>query len=937
MFCNVSTLKGKIPELQLLIEEKRPHIICLQETRMSSELRINGYTEAVSKSRTNECKAGRGSKILVKSNLTFSLVKTMQCEFSELVGVAIILPKQKPVNIIGVYLSPQINSQSREKRIEVLENTLSYLQSDNPTFLVGDFNARLDIPQHLRTNPLGEELSELENIGLISVHASPAFTRYDPAGRDPSILDFTICNPKFSEMVRDTMVLEDIGSDHRPVITDIGVGKLAMTTKVTPKPNLDQADWLKYHEIAEALMVNAPAISGNKSCLDNATDFITETIRTADIEAIPRIIIKTGVGQRALPRPIVQLIQQKKRLRNRIRKNRWEIYLKPEINRLDREIKEAIRSFEDEKKKKLWESTTQKNQYGFYKLARQFMNSKNAQKTHYPIQRPDGSFATSDEDRVQIFAELYRGIYSCPQNHRGNEILDQDAEKYAQYLKNEYSQIKPRDGHDISTEVTAQQILKALGNAKRTSPGKDGIYYIHVSQLPDSALEYLAKLYSTAITCCYFPALWKKGKTILLPKPGKKHQVPRNYRPITLLSALGKTLEKLINARLVNLLEEKGILPESQSGFRKRRSTQDQLFRFTQDITEALQKNMVALATMFDVEKAYDKVWHEGLFLKLKQIQCHGVTDKSENAAKPEQFHDSTIALIHSFLVDREIVIAINQTESEPIRLKAGTPQGAILSPAIFNIWVSDIPQPEGIRTRLSQFADDIATWTTAKSMEVAQTKLQHYNNRLVSWSKKWRIQLSAAKTNVTKFHHKRLRKNLNPGQTVNGIRIPAKDEVLFLGMMLDKGMTFKKQEQKIVTELNRRVKLFAGITGSAAKPLAPTSICIKILQSMIIPTTTYGCAAMCIRGEKGYKKQDILLRKAARLAIHAPRSTRNDYLTRETGLEESKLLTIRLAKQYLLSDKRCISIKEKVRTASSVQQNNQERTTTTPLNVILG
>lgn len=919
MFNNVSTLKNKITELQLLVDEVKPDVICLQETRTPNELKLDGYIETGSIRPSKERHGARGSKVLIKTNLAHSPVKTNLSEGLEQLQLDIILPGQKPVCIVGVYMSPRINSECKAKRQQTIAKLLSQLKSNNPTFLVGDFNARMNIAQHARTNPLGEDLTDLEKTGQISTFLPSTFTRYDPAGRDPSILDFTISDPRFANMVHGTETVGDIGSDHAPIITDILIGKRPGIPIATAKPNFDRADWIQYQRIAETLMCEAPPIQGNASSIDEANKFMTRLITSADANAIPRVVAKTGPHRHTLPRPIVTLIQRKKQLRNRFRKRRWETHLKPEINRLDREIKTAIREFEDEKRRKTWEDTMQKDRHGFYKLARKYLG-KTPSRTTYPIRKPDGEFASTDLERVAIFEDLYREIYSSPAGQPGYDELSKQAEEYSMLLQNTFKHVQPRQDHDITTEVSLQEILKVLTKTKRTSPGRDGIYYIHIVNLPDPALQYLAHLYSEAIKCCYFPTTWKKGKMILLTKPGKDGHNPRNYRPITLLSALGKTLEKLINRRLVSHLEEKGILPDSQSGFRTNRSTQDQLFRLTQNVSEALQQNMVAMATMFDVEKAYDKVWHDGLLLKMRNC---GLSN-------------TTVGLVRSFLVGRDITIVINDAESTPIRLHAGTPQGAILSPTLFNIWVSDIPQPEHRRTKLSQFADDIACWTTAKNMKEAETKLQRFNNRLTAWSTKWRIQLSAAKTKVVKFHDKRIRSKTIPGQTIKGKRIPAEDEVEFLGIVFDKGLTFKKHQEKITKELKRRVHLFAAITGSTARPLAPTVICKEIFRSMIVPVTTYGCAATCIRSASRLAKQDTLLRKAARMAIHAPRSTRNDYLQREIGLETSCSLTTKLAKQYILSDRRTETIKQIVRAKRSQGPNKNERERRTPLNIIL-
>ena len=157
----------------------------------------------------------------------------------------------------------------------------------------------------------------------------------------------------------------------------------------------------------------------------------------------------------------------------------------------------------------MWESSTEKDQCGFYKIARRYLGKPQTRHT-YPIRKRDGNFASTDSERVQVFTEVYQDIYSCPQSHDGYEDLNKEAERYAKALRSTYSGVQERESHDI--------------------------------------------------------------------------QDPINYRPITCC----RPFEKLINIELVKWLEDKSIIPESQSGFRANRSTQDQLFLLSQDVSHAL-------------------------------------------------------------------------------------------------------------------------------------------------------------------------------------------------------------------------------------------------------------------------------------------------------------------------------------------------------------
>lgn len=239
---------------------------------------------------------------------------------------------------------------------------------------------------------------------------------------------------------------------------------------------------------------------------------------------------------------------------------------------------------------------------------------------------------------------------------------------------------------------------------------------------------------------------------ILLPKPNKDLTNTKSYRPLTMLPAIGKSFERVINEDLSDVLETNQKLPETQSGFRKKRSTQDPLFKIAQDGTTAKNLGQVLIATLFDIEKAFDKMWIQAAILKMRNI---GIAEH-------------TIALLQSYLTNRTIQLKINKTYSDPITLRAGTPQGGVLSPTIFGIWVGDIPKPSK-KERLSQYADDIGTWSRGRNEVTVREQLQKYNNKMTSWCRKSRISLSAAKTQVTAISKKDVQNPNSIYQVIDG------------------------------------------------------------------------------------------------------------------------------------------------------------------------
>ena len=176
----------------------------------------------------------------------------------------------------------------------------------------------------------------------------------------------------------------------------------------------------------------------------------------------------------------------------------------------------------------------------------------------------------------------------------------------------------------------------------------------------------------------------------MLHKPEKPKSEITSYRPLSLTSYLGKILEKIITNWVKDWCNENDIINKQQNGFRSKRNTNDNLFKLTHSLKQNIKKGFVTSAVFLDVEKAFDQVWHTGLLHKMKKF---GIDQ-------------NLLRWIKSFLSERSVSIKIKNTKSDFFTPKHGVPQGSPLSPILFIIYVSNIPQPEHTQTTLSQFAD---------------------------------------------------------------------------------------------------------------------------------------------------------------------------------------------------------------------------------------
>ena len=161
-------------------------------------------------------------------------------------------------------------------------------------------------------------------------------------------------------------------------------------------------------------------------------------------------------------------------------------------------------------------------------------------------------------------------------------------------------------------------IIKKLKDKK--SLGYDSINGKMIKELPPKTIRYITVLMNPILRLSYFPTQWKVAQIILIAKPGKNSESVTSYRPINLLPVLSKVCEKLIIKRLNKILAVKKIIPDHQFGFRSNHSTIEQVNRVTVEIRNAFEKNKYGTSVFLDVAQAFDKVWHDGLLLKLQRF-----------------------------------------------------------------------------------------------------------------------------------------------------------------------------------------------------------------------------------------------------------------------------------------------------------------------------
>ena len=333
-------------------------------------------------------------------------------------------------------------------------------------------------------------------------------------------------------------------------------------------------------------------------------------------------------------------------------------------------------------------------------------------------------------------------------------------------------------------------VIKSLKEG--ASPGEDGIQNEFLKALPSKAKEKLVDLVNLSIVEG-LPDAWKSASITMIPKKENKSSSPADYRPISLTSCVGKLAERIIKNRLYSFLESKNLIAKEQSGFRRKRGTADNLISITQKIQECLNRKKKACGIFFDISKAFDKVWQAGLIFKLIYL------------GTPKYL----IRFIKYFLSDRKFRVVVNKIFSIIYSIFCGVPQGSVLGPIFFKVFIGDIPLANSRNVSFSAlFADDLGSIFFFKKVDNKLIKrIRNYLQSLVDWLFKWRLKMNASKCCYTIFSGKG-RANIYLDLKLNKESIPYNPNPMFLGILFDEYLCFDKHFINLRTRALKRLNI---------------------------------------------------------------------------------------------------------------------------------
>ena len=352
--------------------------------------------------------------------------------------------------------------------------------------------------------------------------------------------------------------------------------------------------------------------------------------------------------------------------------------------------------------------------------------------------------------------------------------------------------------------VTPDEIVKIIQRLPNNkAPGMDGINSKILKVICNSISPPLAHIFNLSFTTGEVPELLKVAKVIPIYKKGERNQ-PGNYRPISLLSIFDKIMEKLMYKRLSDFLENNNILYEYQFGFRKNHSTSHAVMEVMDSIYQNWDNHDVTMGIFLDLQKAFDTVNH---YILLKKLEIYGI-------------RGIILKWFTSYLTNRRQYTVLQNYESEFECITYGVPQGSVLGPLLFLIYVNDI-QYAITNAKIKLFADDTNVFFHSKDLVKLFTLANAGMLQLYDWFKVNKLSLNVDKTCYSVFGPN-CKKDMALTLHINGKAIQNVTCCKYLGIMIDNDLKWKKHIDYVYNKLIKFVSIFYKIR---------TKVCNNILR----------------------------------------------------------------------------------------------------------
>lgn len=817
-------------QLNFLLLNRSIDIVLVCETFLNPhhKLKLNGYKIY----RNDRVSHGGGVAIAIRYGLKHTLLQNCPAVSIENISLMIYL-NNREIIFTSAYCGKYTSHFSSD--ISCLTTFFN-----GEFFIFGDFNAKHTSWNNSCCNRAGNILFQLQNDSNFFVY-HPDSPTYISSNNTLSTLDIFLSNSSLP--ILDVISLIELDSDHHPVMSSISFNSIQhFDNRIF---NFKAADWNNFKSFIDAkiaVLNDFDIDSASPDLINHTINEVIKIIIDAKRHAVP--LTTPFLNQPHISNFCKLLITHRNHLRRRCQRcdNDSRVKFKFLINGYNRLIVDCIsvdRNF-------AWNNTLSNLNTGSKKFW--FINKCIRGKFNKDI--PDlilnDCTISTNIDKANAISDSFAKSFELTINNRSS--VDSHVKRFIRNFDC-HSEINS----NTSTFTTPDEILSVISNFKTSkSPGFDQIQNVLLKKLPFNLIILLTLIFNSCFKIGFFPDAFKRAKVIPISKPGKDPKLCTSYRPISLLSCLGKIFERVISNRIRDFVSCNNILPDEQFGFRSGHSTIHQVCR----IKNLIEGNKIARRStgmiLLDVEKAFDCVWHDGLLYKMHLLN----------------FPNYILKLIKSFCSNRSFQVCIGNSLSSPKSIRAGVPQGSVLSPFLYNIYTADIKKPKNADIAL--FADDIALISNGKLTSAIIKRLNSAINTVNKYFRKWKINLNLDKSQAIIFPF-----NNSPKRTpksniiVNDSTIQFSNEVSYLGITLDRKLTFASHIKKSCVKTSNCLRsLYPVLNRRSRLNLKNKNL---LFTSIIRPILTYGAPIWSHSAWSHRKKLQIIQNKTLKIINNLP------------------------------------------------------------------
>ena len=794
-------------------------VICLNETCTNVEklanglndLLIEGFHPPVHQAPARQSHRGGGLLIYVNKRI---------CEEDDIEGIDL---EQDPTTdgevlfikiksckkfsntvLIGnVYRSP--SSPNTHNFNSIIENTLNKLgrHKTKQILIAGDFN--IDLIKYETDENSRDIIDITSNHGFSQVISRP--TRI--TDHSATLIDHIYTN-KVNKVLSSCVVTLDV-SDHLGTFIKVSLDNSfdRATRPINRRTDSEVCEYRLFNEANndkfKELLDNEPWDELNE--LDNAdnkynkfVEIYTKHYDTAYPLISRRVRRK---NERVLPKPwITEWLEDACNRKNLLYYEFVENPNEQNKNKYDKMCKFCEKHIAIAKKKyyKKYFDEHVDNSRKKWQMINKLLNRKKGKVQINKLVDSSGKTITKPEEISDKFNDYFSNIAS---NLKTKIETPASSDDYKHYLKH------PVPNSIVTLNILNHEVKDIIRNFKNKTTRDTKISVLKLAAENDNFIKALTKTIEASFDQGIFPESLKIAQVVPIHKEGSKTDVS-NYRPISLLATFSKIYEKLMHHRLITFLGKNNSLHELQYGFRAGRSCEHALLTAQNSLLHSLNKNKISLLLLIDFSKAFDMVDHNILLYKL---QHYGIRGK-------------TLKWLKSYLHERKQYVSINGTNSSSRSITYGIPQGSILGPLLFIIYINDIPEVDKL-AKFILYADDANIIVTGNNMLEIEEKIAQLNIKLVRWVNSNGLMLNLKKTHFMIFSRQKIEQN--PIIKINNFPIKRVHEARFLGVIVDDKLTWSAHIRALKSKMSRYIGIMYKI-----KSKIPVNIRLQIYHSFV-------------------------------------------------------------------------------------------------------